>query len=239
MANPTKHLTKWLALAVLAIGAPVAASAQERRSRRPRPPPPPAAPESPWAKLCNTDPASGKELCLTIQEIRADTGQFIASATIRTIAGDAKKSLITAVPPGMLLQPGLRVQIDDGAQQEMKYGICFPNACYGELEINDEFITSLKGGGKLTLTTLNQQAKPVNFPMTLAGFTKAYDGSGLDTAAQQARESELADALARRAESAARSSSSSSRRKAAPTERPPLSRRRGARRQFMPRSRAT
>lgn len=185
-------------MAVFAIGAPVAASAQEGEAA----PAAPTGPDSPWAKLCNTDPASGKELCLTIQEIRADTGQFIASATVRTIAGDAKKSLITAVPPGMLLQPGLRVQIDDGPQQEMKYGICFPNACYGELEINDEFIAKLKGGGKLTLTTLNQQAKPVNFPMTLSGFTKAYDGAGLDTAAQQARENELADALARRAETA-------------------------------------
>ena len=140
-----------------------------RRRRRPRRRGP---------KLCNADPASGKELCLTIQEIRADTGQFIASATIRTVAGDTKKSLITAVPPGMLLQPGLRVQIDDGEQSEIKYGICYPNACYGELEINDDFIAKLKAGGKLTLTTLNQQAKPVNFPMTLAGFTKAFDGKG-------------------------------------------------------------
>ena len=196
MAYPTgRRLPTWLALAALAIGAPVAASAQEAAA-------PPAGPDSPWAKLCNADPATGKELCLTIQEIRADTGQFIASATIRTIAGDTKKSLIAAVPPGMLLQPGLRVQIDEGAQQEVKYGICFPNACYGELEINDEFIAKLKAGGKMTLTTLNQQAKPVNFPMTLAGFTKAYDGAGLDTAAQLARENELADALARRAETA-------------------------------------
>jgi hypothetical protein len=102
----------------------------------------------------------------------------------------------------MLLQPGLRVQIDDQPPTDVKYGICFPNACYAEVEVNDEFVTKLKAGGKLTITTLNQQAKPVNFPMTLAGFTKAYDGKGLDQAAQQARESELADALARRAENA-------------------------------------
>jgi invasion protein IalB len=201
MANSTNYLAKYLALAILAIGAPVAASAQEAE-----PPPaeaaaPPEAPPS-WAKLCNADPASGKQLCLTIQEIRADTGQFIASATVRTIDGDAKKSLITAVPPGMLLQPGLRVTIDEGPQQEMKYGICFPNACYGELEINDEFIGKLKAGGRLIITTLNQQGKPVNFPMTLAGFTKAYDGQGLDQAALQERENELQDALTRRAESA-------------------------------------
>lgn len=200
MANPTNYITKWMAVATVAILAPLGASAQEADPAAA--PPAAGGPDSPWAKLCNTDPATGKELCLTIQEIRADTGQFIASATIRTIAGEAKKSLITAVPPGMLLQPGLRIQIDDAQQVEVKYGICFPNACYGELEVDDAFITKLKAGGKLTLTTLNQQAKPVNFPMTLAGFTKAYDGSGLDQAAQQTRESELADALARRAENA-------------------------------------
>jgi len=198
MANPTKYLTKWLALATVALCLPAVASAQEGQA----PTPPAAGPDAPWAKLCNADPATGKELCLVIQEVRADTGQFIASATIRTIAGEAKKSLITAVPPGMLLQPGLRVQIDDGQQQEVRYGICFPNACYAELEIDDAFIGRLKAGGNLTVTTLNQQAKPVNFPMTLAGFTKAYDGAGMDQAAQQARESELADALARRAENA-------------------------------------
>lgn len=199
MANPTKYLIKWLAVATVAIVAPLGASAQEAEAPAAAPP---GGPESPWAKLCNTDPATSKELCLTIQEIRADTGQFIASATIRTIAGDAKKSLITAVPPGMLLQPGLRIQIDDQPQVEVKYGICFPNACYGELEVDDAFVTKLKAGGKLTLTTLNQQAKPVNFPMSLAGFTKAFDGQGMDQAAQQVRESELADALARRAENA-------------------------------------
>jgi invasion protein IalB len=194
MGNPTMYFSKWLAIATVAIAAPIGATAQEAGA--------PAGAEPAWAKLCNTDPASGKELCLTIQEIRADTGQFIASATIRTIAGDNKKSLITAVPPGMLLQPGLRIQIDEQPQVEVKYGICFPNACYGELEVDDEFVTKLKAGGKLTLTTLNQQAQPVNFPMTLGGFTKAYDGQGMDQAAQQVRESELADALARRAENA-------------------------------------
>jgi invasion protein IalB len=200
MAYPTKYLIKWLAVATVAIVAPLGASAQEAEA--PAAAPPAGGPESPWAKLCNTDPATGKELCLTIQEIRADTGQFIASATIRTIAGDTKKSLITAVPPGMLLQPGLRIQIDDQPQVEVKYGICFPNACYGELEVDDAFVSKLKAGGRLTLTTLNQQAKPVNFPMSLSGFTKAFDGAGMDQAAQQARESELADALARRAENA-------------------------------------
>ena len=155
-----------------------------------------------WVKLCNTDPASKKELCLIIQELRAETGQFIASATIRQITGDPKISFIAAVPPGMLIQPGLRVQVDQGKQFPVKYGICFPNACYAELDVDDAFIASMKSGNQVIITTLSQQGKGVNFPLTLAGFTKAMEGKGLDAAAAKARQDDLNKALQARAEEA-------------------------------------
>ena len=184
------------AAAALAVVAPLSAAAQDASAAAA------PAPESPWTKLCNTDAATKKELCLVIQELKADTGQFIASATIRQVTGEEKISFIAAVPPGMLLQPGLRAQIDDGKQYEIKYGICFPNACYGELEVNSAFVDALKGGSKLVITTVTPQAKGVSFPMTLAGFTKAYDGKGLDAAAAKARQDELNKALQLRAEEA-------------------------------------
>jgi invasion protein IalB len=177
---------------------------QQPVAAAPGSPPPDTAPggQPAWVKLCNTDPASKKELCLTLQELRAETGQFIASATIRQLTGDDKVSFIAAVPPGMLIQPGLRVQIDSGKQYPVKYGICYPNACYGELDVDTDFIAALKKGKQLVLTTLNQQAKGVAFPMTLAGFGKAYDGKGLDAAGQQARQNDLNKALQARAEQA-------------------------------------
>ena len=181
-----RHL---LLAAPLLIVAPVTATAQE-------------TPDTPWTKLCNTDPATSKELCLVIQELKADTGQFIASATIRQVTGDAKISFIAAVPPGMLIQPGLRVQIDQGKQYDIKYGICFPNACYAELEVNTDFVAAMKGGNQLTITTVTPQAKGVNFPMSLVGFTKTYDSKGLDAAAAKARQDELNKALQARAEEA-------------------------------------
>jgi invasion protein IalB len=203
-------LTTWrrlLPIAVLAIGFPLAASAQDAAAPAPAPAPAPAAPagqgpDAPWAKICNKNPSDGRELCLTIQEVTAETGQFIASATVREITGEPKKSFVVAVPPGMLLQPGLRAQIDDGQQQQIQYGICFPNACYGELEINDDFIASLKKGNKLIITVMNAQAKPVTFPLTLAGFTKAYEGEGLDPQGLAQRQQDLTKALQERAAAA-------------------------------------
>ena len=126
---------------IFAIGMPMAASAQDAPEKAPGP-----TPDAPWAKVCNKNPNDGKELCLTIQEVTAETGQFIASATVREITGDDKKSFVVAVPPGMLLKPGMRAQVDDGKQYEIAYGICFPNACYGELAVDADFVASMKNG---------------------------------------------------------------------------------------------
>ncbi len=182
-----------------------------RPRRRFRPPPvrqrprrltPPRGGQPAWVKLCNTDPATKQELCLVIQELRAETGQFIASSTLREVTGSDKISFIAAVPPGMLLQPGLRAQVDTGKQYPIKYGICNPNACYGELDIDADFIAQMRKGKQLILTTLNQAAKGVSFPMTLSGFSKAYDGKGLDTQGQAQRADDLNKALQARAEEA-------------------------------------
>jgi invasion protein IalB len=155
-----------------------------------------------WVKLCNTDPASKKELCLVIQELRAESGQFIASATLRQFTGDTKMSFIAAVPPGMLIQPGLRAQVDNGKQYPIKYGICYPNACYGELDADADFLASMKSGKQLLITTLNQQQKAVGFPMTLSGFSKALASKGLDAEAAKQRQDDLNKALQARAEEA-------------------------------------
>ncbi|MTI17552.1 invasion associated locus B family protein [Rhodobacteraceae bacterium RKSG542] len=161
-----------------------------------------AAPEDAWVKVCNTDPKTKKEYCLITQELRTDTGQFLAQAVIREVTGESRKLLHIAVPPGMLIQPGLRVQVDAAQQKEAKYTICFPNACIAELVIDDEFIGSLKKGGKLVITTLNQQGKARPFDMTLTGFTRVYDGAPIKPEELQAKQEQLQSELQKRADEA-------------------------------------
>lgn len=158
--------------------------------------------ESAWVKVCNVNPQTKKNMCLVTQELRTETGQFLASVAIREIEGEDRKTLLIAVPPGMLIQPGLRVQVDGGKQEQAKYGICFPNACYAELVINADFIAGMKRGTKLVLTTLNQQAKAVGFDLTLIGFTKIYDGEAVDPKELAQKQEQLQKELQKRAEEA-------------------------------------
>lgn len=159
-------------------------------------------PDSPWVKVCNTDPKANKKICLITQELRTNTGQFLASVAIREIDGESRRTLLMAVPPGMLIQPGLRVQVDDGKRAEAKYGICFPNACYAELVIDDAFVDTMKKGGDMIITTLNQQAKPVPLKLTLSGFTKVYEGAPMDVAQVQQKQKQLQSELQKRADEA-------------------------------------
>jgi len=203
----------WLALPAWAAQKTPPSGGGDAPAAAPAPAPPaapaaaaPAAPDQggtpAWVKICSTDETTKKELCLVIQELHADSGQFIASTTIKGVTGEDKMSLITAVPPGMLIQPGLRVQIDTGKQYEVTYGICFPNACYGELTIDQDFIAAMAKGKQIVVTTVSQQRKFVTFPMTLAGFKKVYDSKGLDAKAAEQRQDDLNKALQARAEEA-------------------------------------
>ena len=94
------------------------------------------------------------------------------------------------------------IQIDTGKQYPIPYQICLPNACYGELAVDDDFIKALRGGKQLTVLALSQRNQGVPFPMSLAGFTKSYDSKGLDAKAAQQRQEDLNKALQARAEEA-------------------------------------
>jgi invasion protein IalB len=157
---------------------------------------------TPWTKICGKDKEANKEICLTTQEARADTGQLLASALVREVQDDPKKQFIVSVPVGMLLRPGLRIIVDQNAPQPVAYSVCFPNACYGDMEINAEYVGKLKKGQSLIIQTLNQVGRTINFPMSLKEFAKAYDGPPTDLKVVEEQQKKLQDELQKRAEEA-------------------------------------
>ena len=158
--------------------------------------------KSPWTKACNTNPNTQKEICFISIELRTNTGQFLSNIAIQETEGEARKKLLVAVPTGVLIQPGVRIQIDDGKPVQGKYSICAPNACYAELAIDDSFINTMKQGGEVIVAPYNQQAKEIVFKMTLIGFTKVYDGEPMNIAELQKRQEELQSELQKRADEA-------------------------------------
>jgi invasion protein IalB len=150
-----------------------------------------AATEAPapskWVKVCDAD------TCNTMQRFVGPNGDLVASVTIQQVKGDPKVRLVISMPLGVSIKAGLSVRIDDKVNLPMKFNICLPAGCYAEGSSDKALVDALKAGGKL-IVVAESKGKPIGLPITLAGFTKAFDGKGVDMATAKTQFAELAKA---------------------------------------------
>ncbi|ORE95978.1 Invasion associated locus B [Stappia sp. 22II-S9-Z10] len=132
-----------------------------------------------WMKVCTQDPRVKKDMCLVTQELRTASGQVMASAAVRGFEGEQRRSLLIAVPTGMVIEPGVQVQVDGGDPLKAEYQVCMQSACWAERAVNDAFIGSMKSGTTMRLTAYNREGRQVPYDLTLSGFTAAFDGDAI------------------------------------------------------------
>lgn len=154
-----------------------------------------------WTKICQTNEQTKKEACVVTQNLHAETGQMLAAVTVIEEKG-AQKLFRIAVPLGMMLEPGLRVVVDQNPPLESKYAICVPDGCFSDLQVNDEFIANLKKGKALVIQTINHVGRTVNITFPLTEFQKSYDGPAVDPKEIQAQREKLQEGLNKQAEDA-------------------------------------
>ncbi len=154
-----------------------------------------------WTKLCQPADANSKETCGITQQLFAETGQVLSVVTVIEEKG-AQRVFRIAVPFGMLLQPGLRVVIDQNNPIEVKYTICGQGGCLADMEASDEFIGNLKKGKTLLVQMINHMGRTVNITFPLTDFAKSYDGPPVDPKEIQAQKQKLDDAVKNEAKEA-------------------------------------
>ncbi len=95
------------------------------------------------------------------------------NAEIEGVRIAAVADIIT--PLGVLLEFGLRLQIDDGEERGAPFRICQQHGCLVREPLSTEVITSLKRGNNAKVTVAAEGAGPIDINISLAGFTKAFD----------------------------------------------------------------
>ncbi len=177
--------------AAVVLGAFVAFAAPTQAQQQP--------PANNWFKVCTKQEEN--EICNVAYRVIAPTGQIITAVSLLESKGtvNGRKFQVTVLPP-RVIPPGIKVQIDESAPITVPYGICFPERCIAEAALDDKLITALKGGGELTLTSVNFQGKPNPVKVTLNGFTAAFDGPPLAQDELAERQRQLQEELRKKAE---------------------------------------
>jgi invasion protein IalB len=182
---------------------PAAAYAQEAGAQAPaaeQGAAPAQEPPQQWAKVCNTDPNTKAQRCVTSIALIAKTGAFIASFSIEPVA-DKKYNVGAFVPLGFVLPAGVTLTVDGDKKAVATYFLCAPPTegqpagCLAQAAVTEDFVSALRKGNKLGLVLISGQNQQIPIEMTLIGFSKSFDGEGLDPQAQRAREVEQSKQL--------------------------------------------
>ncbi|WP_306226266.1 invasion associated locus B family protein [Bosea beijingensis] len=153
-----------------------------------------------WTKVCGKDQGANKEICYTTRDFVSDQGQPVLAVAVYDVKGDANKIVRFLMPLGLLLQPGIRFAVDNAQPTGGRYAICFPNGCFAEAQVKDDFINSMKKGTNLNVSVQNQGARELTFTIPLADFAKGFDGAAIDPKVLEDQQKQLQDELAKRQE---------------------------------------
>jgi invasion protein IalB len=149
------------ALAVLATGA---ALAQEVSVK---------ATHGDWRVHC-PEQVTETNPCAMFQELLSDQDRRLMSAIVMS-PPSAEPFLRIIVPLGVLLPGGMTLTIDGTEVGTVGFINCLPDGCMTQVALKPDVLEQLKQGNEATVTVYEQTEQPVKLPISLSGFTAAYD----------------------------------------------------------------
>ena len=157
-----------------------------------------------WTKVCfkESQAADAKQICRTQRDARLDNGQPMVSVVVIEREGDARKMIQILVPPGLLIQPGTGLSIDQGQAEAGAFEICLPHMCMAQIEVSVDYLARLKRGQQVAVLAYNAQGQQVSFPVPLAEFAKVNEGPATDPKVLEEQQKKLQEELQKRAEEA-------------------------------------
>ena len=152
-----------------------------------------------WFKTCSED--SGPKVCNVQYTILAPNRTPLLALNLIEVEGDDKRRVFRMVlPTGRSLPQGVQVQIDDRKASRFPFAYCRPQGCVSEVGLNDDLVSIFKKSKGLNVVSINFQGKVQELPVTLTGFTKAYDGDPVKVPTAEDRQKQLQEQLQKKAQ---------------------------------------
>lgn len=137
----------------------------------PEPPPP-----APWGARCASDARAGALDCVVEQRVVvSNTGQLLTAVTVRIPPDSKAPVMMIQTPFGLHLPAGLKVAVDGTPFATLPLQTCDGGGCYAGDAVGPELLAALKRGVTLSVTFQDAQQRDIAVPVSLNGFTAAYE----------------------------------------------------------------
>ncbi|QGM21211.1 invasion associated locus B family protein [Spiribacter sp. 2438] len=180
-----QRLLQTAALAAAMLFAPLALAQQDDALMDPATDPG-AAPEAEiraehqdWVVRCQPAPEDAfgaGESCEMYQQVsEQETGQTVLETVIGFPPGADQPVALFNLPLGMLLPPGVQLQVNDNEPIRFAVQLCVQSGCRADIVLEPELVEQMRAGSQATLTIADPQGQGVELPLSLMGFSASLD----------------------------------------------------------------
>jgi invasion protein IalB len=139
-----------------------------------------------WQRECLRMPegTEGGDPCRMVQIVKDADGKPVGKIALGRqpdgSAAVASAEVALPVDLGILLPQGISLGVDEGLSKQYDFYLCLATGCTARLLFNADDIQAFKAGtlmrlGLVAFLPPERQATRITIPVSLKGFTKAYD----------------------------------------------------------------
>ncbi len=117
------------------------------------------------------------EQCAALQSVVPEDRKNIRVTIIiaKTFRGKKPLSIMRVLAPlGVYLPTGTAIEVDGKGLSRVEFSVCAPVGCFAQTEMNNAFLSKMKGGKKGNVVIYLAPGQSVGIPISLAGFSKAF-----------------------------------------------------------------
>ena len=128
-----------------------------------------------WSSRCVSESRGGQTECVVEQNaVITNTGQLVASVTVRLPAGATEPVMMVQVPVGLFVPAGITLQIDSAKAETLPIQTCDLKGCFAAQPLTADRLNAMKGGKRLTVAFQNLGRQTISIPFVLETFADAY-----------------------------------------------------------------
>lgn len=128
-----------------------------------------------WTVVCEKLPKTQKEVCNIFQNVTNDKGTVVMQIAIGYPPGKTQAQALITLPLGVLLQPGIEFTGGTAKAFRVPFGVCVKNGCVAIAQLDETIIKGMKAGTKGNVKFAAAQKKVIEIPISLSGFTAAFN----------------------------------------------------------------
>ena len=126
-----------------------------------------------WQKVCKRPTGAKVEICALVQDVTSESNPNVGLSVHFQRAPTGERVLRVFAPLGILLPPGLGLQIDDAKVGNAPFVRCHVVGCFAQVTLTDDLITKLQSGKTAWFIVFQTKEAGIGIPISLAGFTEA------------------------------------------------------------------